>query len=1391
MLDENGQPRLEDERDEILDRIARLPSDAQEAPTLCAYAGELSYRIHLSAESEPDGADLELAAEAFALAFAAPGADDDWHAWRIVYAHVRAIQYDADPSPELLSSCWELLLSGTASLSADDPTYDAPRALGSHLLALCAKERYRQAPDAPHEERIALLDEAVNRSADAEGVLEAGSEEAVDLWEAQGFLRLERFLLGGRVEDAAAAAAHYKAVLEAALPGTDLPLVRHSVGIALLLHGRATADRDELEEAREAFGTAVRDARRRTGEDPWWAGEAESRALFVRFMIWSTWKDQAHAAAGEVELTALLARPGAEEELLPQFLDGFGRLLYERASVRGDGAGCDRGIALMRRAVTEWLPERDGKITAAAMFLAYCQQTRHAADPDPSRIADVAEAAGIVLADEETHADVRKGARILAAWARFYGEEQGDDGTTAPQGDDITTVYNELLNDIDAGVTFLDFSENDEDFPGLMAGYSPQRQAAVFDEMYTEWRAIEPGPGRARAAAMLLSHLRILDPHGAHVSAAQKDELMAAAFEHGQDDPAWQRTAHMTVGAARMADEMAGAGSGMDTVLDHFAQAQAAGARAGGGSGGHGLDLARIMATSHRGQTGGGADDVEAARAQWRELRDHPGLSPHKRRIMDAQQASFDAQAAIRRGDLAAADRHTGVVIEVHAGLDPDDPSRAELWTLIEINRGIRDDLADDLGEPPAPPLVGRPTAARLRREAARLPRDHRAWVLGDSGITRFVRAGKTQDPADLAEAMELLEEAHDLVDEGSDSKLRYAGSLGGCHLALAVLQRDPRARDRHLARGIEMLEYSYGVVGGPEHRLYASTGLGLARAYRTRDSLRADDRAHARRIGLDALRGHAWAALLQSGTEHATQAAEKATGAALEVAAWCLRDNAPEEAVRALDACRGLVLHAATTSSTVPERLVAVGREDLAAEWRGAGAAPDQAADPLSAAQASLSVPSALRRRVLAALTGEEAPPGEGTPQDRLLDPPTPAEIATALRTLGKDALIYLVPASDDGGGAAVVVTNGGDTHSVPLPKLREDAGPLTTYVPAGEGARDMGPVPGYAAASPPASSTATPHRDRLDRLCGWAWYAAMRPLFDAFAAPRKPGRVPRLVLVPMGALGLVPWHAAWDRADDGGRRYAVQDAEISYAASARLLCDVAARTAVPHTGRALVVGNPTGDLRYAGEEADAVQRVFYPSGQFLGGRSGGLSDGAGTPAEVVSWLRAGDEDSGGVLHLACHAAVTGRAAASGSAYLSLHGGELSAEELTEALSGGGRGRLALVLLAACRSHVSGRGHNEAYTLSTAFLVAGARSVIGSLWPVPDDATSVLMFLTHHYLREEGETPARALRRAQLWILDPGRELPPGLPPVLAERARGVDPDDLSGWAGFTHLGQ
>lgn len=1480
---------LRAQRDELLDAIDGLAPDDPQAPELCARAGFLGLLAFME-DWRPD--DLSQSAKAFDAAFRAPGDSADWSLWRASYAHVAAFRYEADP-------------------------------------------------------RLDLLDEALRRYEEA--VHCEGLDEVVALGvrRNQGELCLARMLRhGGTAADAQAAAAHYGAVLDAGHPSSDLPEARYGRGAALtelafvsgtLVSG--TIDRARLEEAAAELDRALSEARQRPGGEPPWAKDATIRSTFVHCAVWSAWPDPEQAAALEERVLGLLDDPETETLLGPAHFDGFGKLLYEQATLRSDTEGRERAISLIRRAIAEWRPERDGSVARTALCLAVCLQARYYDDKDVRRLHEVSEVANLVLAEgraeDRVSRTVHASGQLMAGWARFLLQERG----LVPHSDKATAdAIQGMMDAVDEGYLYFDHSGGVEGMPGWSAGATATDELVPrFNRGFAAWSSAESEERRAEAALELLRHL----PHMPMFfdRAKEKDALIDCVLTHRPDDPDWQRQAHAAVGNVRLRDAMAGLGNRFDDIVDHFTRAGArppmeapgAPAASGGGvpsvggaapDGGaapgadaeqrhqHAADIGHIQALGARSQHAATGDDQDAARAKWARLRDSPQVTEHNRRLLDAKFAASDAQQAVARGDLAAADRYIRVTTEARDGLAADHPARAELGTVLEDLLYSRDLLARTLGLPAAPPLPGGLTADRLRAEARRLPRDRRARVLGDSGAARMARAAVPWDPAAFQEAMELLQEAYDLAEPGSDDSLRYATGLGGGHCSLAEAEHDPAARARSLARGVDLLESALRGCGGPEHRLYAHTGFTLAGAHRLRGEL-----ASARRTGLDALRGHAWAALLQSGTGHAAQAAASATRSALEVAAWCLRDNAPAEAVQALDACRGLVLHAATTSSTVPERLLAAGREDLVEEWRSA--ATDTAPDPSGAPP---TVPSSLRRRVLAALTT-----ADGGPQDRLLEPPTTTEIADALRASHKDALVYLLPASESTGGTAVAVTSTGDVHVVPLPLLTPDATPLREYEPAaaavreaggvqgvGPGrrppspsvdgpaaavaresgpangppsppedapaatgarpvpgttqvdrpsplrwydlparaardqgrapgadpgnrpapsretdlaaaaardlgsasgadpadrpspvreqtpARDLGPVPG--ATSPPAHLP-PPLRTQLDRLCGWAWHAAVKPLLDALDALDAPGRRgprpsdaaagpgPRLVLVPMGTLGLVPWHAAWSEGPEGRRRYALAEAEISYAASARLLCEVAARPAVPHTGAALVVGDPTGDLRYAGEEADAVQRVFYPRGQFLGRRAGGDGTGPGTPREVVSWLTRDGGDDGAVLHLACHAAVT--PSARRSSHLSLYGGELSAEELTEAVGAGRRGRLGLVLLAACRSHVSGHGHNEAYSLATAFLVAGARSVVGSLWPVPDDATSVLMFMAHHYLRAEGEPPARALRRAQLWMVDPDRVLPPTLPASLAFRARRVDPDDLSAWAGFTHLGQ
>ncbi|MCL7380918.1 CHAT domain-containing protein [Streptomyces sp. 35G-GA-8] len=1414
-------------RDELLATLARTPDDDPERPYMWAWAGEWSFQLHLRQGRDDD---LSRAADALPRAFAARDEDDGeiWYAWRVLHGQVLLYQYGREPAPALLDRAEERLSAGLAGLPDGSPFAAGNVPLARFLLARISAARCSGAP-ADDPGRADLFATAVRRQRDALGDHAAGSEEATELYACLGELTFEQGDFSASVE-------HYRTALTGAAPGSDVPLLRYGLATGLLASGRAAADRELLREARNEFVRALAEARERRqpqqrqqgsigAEEPWWAWQARARSVFVRACLHFNWREREQLAPAVAELHALLAEPGAEDGLSPVFADAFGRLLYDHAAAQDDDSARERAIPLLRRAVREWLPARDGDPVPGAMLLASLQQARYQDDQDPARLSDVEDCARRVLAIEEAEAEpgLRRLAKLMLAWARSHAAEPGPSGALDdPDGvlDEGREAARGMMADFTHGRSFLDF---DDDAYGAMANdmASTGRLSRTFDQLYEQWRSRDPESEEYGVfAGYLLSVVPMLDPHGNHITEEQKTALSEAARASRPENATWQSMVHGATGYVRLHDELAGAGTGLDEVIADLDRARTtlgasgeSGGAPGGSSGAPGeagaastparrdtqsdlhdsFSLLRSFATHQRGQLRGAVDDLDAAGDAWQRLRDSPTITSYMRRVMDGQQAGFEANRAALRGDLAGVDRGRRTLAALHAEMDPEDPSRIEVWTLLENVHAQRDQLADRLGAPPVPPPPGRPSTAELRRLAAKLPRDHRAWVLGDNGIARGGRAGTRGDAQGLRDALALVEDALALVDEGSDDWLRYANVVGTSLCGLAAAGRDRRELDT----GIDWLERAARQAGGPEHRLYGAMGLTLGRAYRLRAAPGRDERRTGRRTGLKALRGWTWAALLQSGTSHAAEVAANATRAALEVASWCLEDNAPDEAVQALDSCRGLVLHTAITSRSVPERLAAAGRQDLADEWRaaggtdgvpGAGNGPLPGVDTGPAADAAQAVPSELRRRVLAVLTG---PDGTGQPRDLLLEPPAPARIGAALTAVGADYLVYLVPGYETGPGAAVVVTAAGRVGSLPLPLLREDAAPLRAYDAAPPAARDMGPVPD--GGDPHATAASTP-RKQLDRLCGWAWYAAMKPLLEGLGVGEAPGEPPpTFVLVPMGALGVVPWHAAWESRAAGGRRYAMEAAGISYAASARLFCEVAERPAVPHTGAALVVGNPTGDLRYAGEEADAVRHAFYPAGRFLGrglvtADRPAATTGPATPDEVTAWLR-DPANTGGVLHLACHGTVA--ANRRHSAYLSLYGGELAAEELTEAAAGAGRGELELVVLAACRSHVSGRGHNEAYSLATAFLVAGARSVVGSLWPVPDDATSLLMFMTHHYLRAEHLSPGAALRRAQLWMLDPARVFPPAMPETLALRAGDLSPDDLTAWAGFTHLGR
>lgn len=1148
-------------------------------------------------------------------------------------------------------------------------------------------------------------------------------------------------------------------------------------------------------------------------------GDGARRVADVHAAVLAWW-----AAGATAPTTSLAARvrnlttpPGGHiGEIAPDTLGAFARFLFEYGPHATRREDQHHAVLLLEEAARRWSapygPPHLPPLQLASYHLDLYDYR------GPARLLACAREAAEVLR-LTSDPDPRLSAHLLRAVVRAELLQRGADTGRA----EVARRFRE------EAVDHTGLPPSREDWPGVVERLTGRTLSLT--KLLRHWH---DGAGshanHAAHALVLLRFLPVLDPDRT-VPVGQLDALTGAL---DTTDATARRHANMVTGVA-----LGHYGSsGFRPLLGRAAEAaeSANGARhtgddSGGPTAGQREAVAGMEAVIRmmNGILNGGRVDYAEGMRKLTEVADRMGtLSAEDRAGLpddDSLRALLTVLSARSADGRITAEQERAIsgLRPEDMGMDPGHPA----WTALMGLRNVTDRPAGPGDASPGTGGTGgpgghEPGAGELVRSLSGMPSTQRGPLLFLLGATRYERSRGRGDLVAIRDAAVLLRACREVTARGDDAWICAGMLLSLIGYEEAALGR-PWSRRRRVDEAVRLMEETYESTRGPEHPLRGRTGYVLAKVRRLRDDPAAGDREASRRIARDALQATAYSVLLQSGTDDAAAVAGAATATALMVARWCLADGVPAEAVTALDACRGLALHAATTARTVEARLTEAGRADLAARWARAGAV----GGPMA---------SELRREVLGVLIA-----GGGSPADRLLSPPDTRQVAAALGALGHDALVYLLPApapaaspavpavgSGGSGGAAVVVSADGRVGVVPLPGLRTDAEPLRQYLD--------GPVPGGPPAPPPADparspgqpgddadliaafaaldrsaapgpghprrardmgpATGSPTRvrplsQRLDRLCGWAWNTVTGPLTESVrrAVPLPAGtRPPRLVLVPMGELSAVPWHAAW-RTSSAGRRFAVEEAQFTYAASARLFCEVAGRPERPRTGAALIVGDPTGDLSYAGREAVAIHHAYYPDALFLGRGDGPGTGAVARPAEVLGWFRSG-AGRGGTVHLACHATVVENARH--SAALILREGVLAAEELTEpAGAADDSGHPDLVVLAACRSHVSGRGSNEAYTLATAFLTAGARSVIGSLWPVPDEATSLLMFMTHHYLRTTGRGPAEALRLAQRWMLDPNRAVPPQLPPDLAASVRTIDPDDLSSWAGFILTGR
>jgi CHAT domain-containing protein len=351
-------------------------------------------------------------------------------------------------------------------------------------------------------------------------------------------------------------------------------------------------------------------------------------------------------------------------------------------------------------------------------------------------------------------------------------------------------------------------------------------------------------------------------------------------------------------------------------------------------------------------------------------------------------------------------------------------------------------------------------------------------------------------------------------------------------------------------------------------------------------------------------------------------------------------------------------------------------------------------------------------------------------------------AETAAARvgRVLGQEGGAVVMPIVTGLGGKLVIMTAGGDgkrASVVDLPDLTPER--LTGVLVGAQDGKPAGWIGAYF----------INYLDGADRDNRWPeWTAAIEDLGPELwrllagrlhAALRDRGLKPgtRVFWLPSGWLGILPLGLAQDPAS---KRRVIEDYEIVYAPSLAALAaahDAAGKSA-PATLAAIV--NPTGDLPGTEKEGEIV------ASHFAGGARVVLQGAAATPEAVLGALKGKS-----YWHFASHGAFSWEDARSSA--LVMHG--LAPLTVGRLLETEGLGHPRLVVLSACETGLSEitRNPDEFVGLPGTFIALGAAGVLGTLWPVSDAATALLIARFYELHLGEGLSSPTALRRAQAWL--------------------------------------
>lgn len=292
---------------------------------------------------------------------------------------------------------------------------------------------------------------------------------------------------------------------------------------------------------------------------------------------------------------------------------------------------------------------------------------------------------------------------------------------------------------------------------------------------------------------------------------------------------------------------------------------------------------------------------------------------------------------------------------------------------------------------------------------------------------------------------------------------------------------------------------------------------------------------------------------------------------------------------------------------------------------------------------------------------------------------------------------------------------------------------------------------------AASPVGSSALADRSRLARGLLERGDSASRllpvlgSLYDDVVAPLTRGALQettQLTIVPAGPLGIVPFAALYHAA---GKRFLVQDYTIL------MLPSVGALPLLRHGGEALTgtriaIFAPLSDeLPGTRREALAIRRAA-PDAQLFAAA-------AASESRVREALA-----TPGIVHVASHSEFNpinpmfSRISLAGAKRNNpADDGNLEVHEIL-----GMTTTASLVFLSGCESGVGPSGTDamagvDHASLAQAFLFAGARNVVATLWRIHDDPAA--MFAERFYLHAHGRSPVEALAMAQRDMIGRGTD--------------------------------